>query len=353
MPLQAFEAVDAVAEVTRFQTSPVYEMIISLRTLLRPGRHTTWANRVRAALPQAFLDELEAVYVPYADGMLFFELAVDYPTHDDVPGFIDYVRAMDPVTFMFYIIGRVIPREQLAATELDPRRLEQALAEADYHASWLCAEKLYLGILNDVPAFQERLASLWTWYWELFFAEEVARCEPAWLSAIPDKESLLARDGGLALLEDVTGRREMPPPLPADQPVQDVVFIPIQRLPVRSYMFFGYGNVTVLFDAARTQARIAQIEQDRDNLLAMFKALSDGTRLEVLRVIASSDGKKPGKKIAETLNLSASAVSRHIGQLRDAGLIVEQAQGDRTITYQLQQEALANLPERLLDYLYH
>jgi DNA-binding transcriptional ArsR family regulator len=81
--------------------------------------------------------------------------------------------------------------------------------------------------------------------------------------------------------------------------------------------------------------------------------LGDGSRLEILRLIAHSEGVIHGKKIAQHLNLSASAVSRHLTQLRDAGLILEASQDNRTITYRLQKDTLTALPEKLMDYLYH
>ncbi len=59
-----------------------------------------------------------------------------------------------------------------------------------------------------------------------------------------------------------------------------------------------------------------------------------------------------GKKIAAHLELSAPTVSRHLTQLRDAGLITEESQDSRTITYRLQNDALQALSKSLLDYLY-
>ncbi len=46
-------------------------------------------------------------------------------------------------------------------------------------------------------------------------------------------------------------------------------------------------------------------------------------------------------------------MSRHLTQLREAGVIVEETRDNRTITYRLQREALTSLPDRLLDFLYH
>ena len=116
MPLEMIESTDALTDIIRFETSPVYEMILSLHVLLKPGRHADWVEAVRGDLPSDLLDELADVYGPFKSGAVFFELPVDYPDQNDVPGFIDYVRAMEPITFIFYLVGRILTPEEIAAT---------------------------------------------------------------------------------------------------------------------------------------------------------------------------------------------------------------------------------------------
>ncbi len=355
MPLQVIEAVDPLTNLIRLKMSPIYELVISLRALLHPARRDSeWAQHARETLEPAFWTELSAVYEPYAKGGLFFELAVDYPDDEDVPGFLEYVREMDPVRFVFYLVGRVVTVERLAETRLDPREIEVALNEVRNLCHCLCQDNVSLDpILADVPAFQERLVRLWRWYWEGFFCNEVEVLRRHWESGLRDKAGILSRAGGQGLLEYVTGKTELPPPLPADMPVTEVAFVPIYMMPVPSYVFYGYGNVTVLFDAQRTEAHRIATERAKEETLAIAKALADSSRLDVLRLIARYEGEMHGKKIAEKLNLAASSVSRHLGQLRDAGLIEEEIHGDRTITYRLRESTIERLPEMLLDYLWH
>ena len=116
MPLEVIESTDPLTGLIRFETSPVFEMLISLHVLLAPDAQPEWRAQTRAALSPELLQELEAVYGPYWNGFLFLELAVDCPDHQDVPGFIRYVRAMTPDRFLFYLVGRMIPVEAIAAT---------------------------------------------------------------------------------------------------------------------------------------------------------------------------------------------------------------------------------------------
>ncbi len=355
MPLQVIEAIDPLTSLARLEASPVYELVLGLRTLLLPARRTNVrAARAREALEPAFWNELAAVYGRYADGGLFFEFPIDYPDHEDVEGFFDYVRGMDPVRFVFYLTGRVLPIEQLVETRLEPGALNEALSEVRNLCHWLCQDGLSLEpILADVPAFQERLVRLWRWYWDGFFRDEVETLRPHWQASLRHKAAILSRAGGQGLLEYVTGQTELPAPLPPDYPVTEVVFVPVVMAPAPVYMFYGYGNVTIVFDSQRTEARRAEIERGKEQALAVCKALADGSRLDVLRLITRHEGELHGKQIAAKLDLAASSVSRHLAQLRDAGLIAEEVHDDRTITYRLQENTIDRLPEMLLDYLWH
>ncbi len=355
MPLQVIEMTDPLTNLIRFRTSPVYELMLSLSVMLHPMRRdSAWVARAREALEPEFWAELAAVYEPYGKGGLFFEMAIDYPDHEDVEGFFEYVRALDPVHFVFYLTGRVVPVERLAATRLEPAAVWAALDEVKELCYWLYQGDISLEpILADVPAFQERLTALWRRYWNTFFRDEIDALRPHWERAIRDKASILSRAGGQGLFEYVLGKSELPPPLPPDHPITSIVFIPIYLIPSPVYMFYGYGNVTVLFDSERTEARRTEIERGKEQALTVLKALSDGSRLDILRLIARHEAEMHGKKIAAKLNLSASAVSRHLSQLRDAGLIEEHMHEDRTITYRLQQSVIERLPNMLFEYLWY
>lgn len=353
MPLHVIESTDPLTDLISLKTSAIYEMIFSLQLLLKPNRRAEWVSHARASLPAALLDELDALYRPYGDGALFVEMAVNYTDHDDVPGFIEYVRHMDPVMFVFHVVGRILTPEQIAQTGLDVDVLTDALHASPFDTTCLCTSVPMDRILDDVPAFQHRLADLWQDYWDVFFGGEIAALRPHWEDALADKSSILARSGGQALYEHVTGRSELLPMLPDDYPYTDIVFIPIYLTPSPVMMFYGYGNITVLFDSERTEARMAEIERSKERILGVFKALGDSSRLDILRLVALHGDKLNGKKIASKLNLSASAVSRHLGQLKDAGLIIEESSDNRTITYRVQPDALSTLPDALFDYLYH
>jgi DNA-binding transcriptional ArsR family regulator len=75
-----------------------------------------------------------------------------------------------------------------------------------------------------------------------------------------------------------------------------------------------------------------------------FDALGDVNRREILRLL--SHGDKPVNEIAAALPISRPAVSRHLRQLKDAGMVAENAQGTRRI-YHLRDEGLLAVQDYL------
>ncbi len=354
MPLEVIDTADPLAQMIDFKTSSIYEMMLSMRILLEPSRtHRQWAMKTASKVSSDFMDELATINKPFMWGHAFFEFAVDYEDHDDVHGFIDYVLNMSPARFMFYVIGRVVPEVELEKIELTQANVNSLLyAQAlDYAES--CAKMPLNIILEDIPAFQTRLTDMWRYYWETVFQYEIEELQQYWEPAIIDKERVLSREGGEGLMQSVTGRfKRLPAPLPSDHPIEEVLIIPSYMLPTRAFLFYGYGNVTVIFDATLTEDRVKEIEQEKEQAVHVLRALGDTTRLNILQLIARSHGKVHGQLIAKKLDISPSVVSRHLSQLKDSGVLEEVPQEDRKIYYRLVEDAILTLPEKILDYIY-
>jgi ArsR family transcriptional regulator, arsenate/arsenite/antimonite-responsive transcriptional repressor len=79
-----------------------------------------------------------------------------------------------------------------------------------------------------------------------------------------------------------------------------------------------------------------------------FKALADPTRREILRLLR--DGPRTSGQIAEQFPTAWATVSRHLGQLRDAGLILSERQGQQ-IVYELNTTVFDDLVEHILDWV--
>ncbi len=75
-----------------------------------------------------------------------------------------------------------------------------------------------------------------------------------------------------------------------------------------------------------------------DEAAAVFKALADPTRRQILQDLRG--GELTAGDIASRFTISAPSISRHLGVLRSAGLVVERKDANR-VYYTLVEERLA------------
>lgn len=60
-----------------------------------------------------------------------------------------------------------------------------------------------------------------------------------------------------------------------------------------------------------------------------FKALSDPTRLEILRLLAAGD--RTAGEIADRFDMTKPSISHHLGILKQAGLVTDERRGQHIV----------------------
>jgi len=80
----------------------------------------------------------------------------------------------------------------------------------------------------------------------------------------------------------------------------------------------------------------------------LFKALSDPTRLTILSSLALSPEPQTVSEVAGCCPIDLSVVSRHLGMLRDAGVVEAEKRG-RQVFYRVRYTELASLLRRMAD----
>ena len=80
---------------------------------------------------------------------------------------------------------------------------------------------------------------------------------------------------------------------------------------------------------------------------AVFRALADPTRREILKLLRN--GPRTSGEIADRFPSSWATVSRHLGILRDAGLVLAERDG-KNINYELNTTVFQEVVEHMLDW---
>ncbi len=79
-----------------------------------------------------------------------------------------------------------------------------------------------------------------------------------------------------------------------------------------------------------------------------FKALADPTRREILKLLRK--GPRTSGEIAERFDTAWPTISRHLGVLRDSGLILSERHGQQ-IHYELNTTVFDDVIEQMLDWV--
>ncbi len=354
MPVEIAEDVEKWRSMISFRTSVIFEMLLSLHTIVHPRpQDEDWEKSMKGRLSPQLLKEVERFHSErFGKGPSLTELAIDYPDHHDVEGFLAYLRKMPVEEFLFYILGRMVPPDEIKDLPWTEEELEGAVSAhvpEGWDKKWVTPS--LLEVLNDPEGYQARIVGLWQGYWEQFFREDWPNYREAWERSIRENEVRLSREEPLEFVRSLSGHKDLPPfEIPPGTGLEEIILVPSCFAPgTRGLMLFGYGSITVLYDCEMTEERREELRRTAEEIVSVAKALDDVTRLEILRLIAQEESIY-GQKIAHTCEISQPSVSRHLRILREAGLI-EERRMDNRIGYNIRWELVEKFSKRLSDYL--
>jgi ArsR family transcriptional regulator len=334
---------------TQFVVSPVVEMLMSLESLVSPVRFPEFRAEVRERLGSSFVEEVRDIYRMFHGGNDFIEFAMETRLSENVDAFIARVATMDPRHFTFLVLGRLYSEDALPEpitrssleTFLDRIGARGATQHVGSDFSWA----------DDLARVRDRLVSIWQRFRMEYFDSWYERTTDARQRAIDEKHAEFERLGSVEFFRSQTSVGHLPRQIPDDCPYESILYTPVSMYQEVSRFFYGYGVIVVPFDAADNAERQARQDARRHDLSRIFRALSDPGRLRILEVIAGSDYSFNGQKVAWRVNLSTSVVSRHLKQLREAGLIDDHSPDKRNTLYRVRLDTIERLSGDLIRYV--
>jgi DNA-binding transcriptional ArsR family regulator len=341
-----------------------YDMFVSLTVLHDPARfgvRPAWAAGVRARLPAAERQTLEEylaagqqlIPVPFQwiyrlpkpkDGAAVLQTLQKVPAADrleciavvpDWPGdkFVDTLRGvaargdwegkdLEAVAASYRRLGRKRPPP--------PERLTAMLDV------WARPEE-----------FGERYLAALRAYYDVFFREEELRIGPALQAALSRAQALAQQLSQADLLEELSKG------LRFEEHPGDSAVVLVPSYWCTPLMFFGMvakDREIRLFGARPPNASLDPGEVVPDKLLRALKALSDPTRLRILRYL-SEEPLSPAQ-LSRRLRLRAPTVTHHLKALRLAELVqLTLGEGQESKGYATRAGAVAAAFSLLQDFL--
>ena len=197
--------------------------------------------------------------------------------------------------------------------------------EEALQATRSCQEKSLPGLKDPANAlewwaraeeFGERYLEALRAYQEVFFAEEERRIRPALQEALARAQKLSERLSLPDLLEELSQGLRLAEPLEA----AELVLAPSYWSTPLVYMGCVSAERDIwLFGARPPDASLVPGDAVPDAMTRALKALSDPTRLRILRYL-SEETLTPAQ-LARRLRLRAPTVTHHLRALRRAGLV--------------------------------
>jgi DNA-binding transcriptional ArsR family regulator len=321
-----------------------YDMFISLYILHDPAKYGlrgAWAAGVRSRLPAAereFLEEYLDLYSlpfdwiyrlpePKDAGTALFALK-QLPPQDRIPNlFLDPAQAPQERELFLEIAarGKWTPkdRDQIhkhlsERKELTLRKTEKLLDQ------WAQAPQLGDDLLNALQAYQD-----------VFFAEEEKRIEGKLREGLEGARALSEKLSFFDLLEELSqGFR-----LTELKKIKTVVFVPSYwATPLVFFSEIQKNTMLLTFGARPADDSLVPGEVVSDALLRALKALSDPTRLRILRYL-THENLTPAE-LSRRLRLRAPTVTHHLHALRLAGLVRFTMMGKNERLYSARLEAV-------------
>jgi DNA-binding transcriptional ArsR family regulator len=346
-----------------WDSGTAYDFFVSLQVLHEPaeyGLRAQWAAGVRARIPAAEREVLEAAQLVLFSIPLHWIHALPEPKDATTALWtLRQTPAAERLSVLNFPPGaptgmQALLRDAALDRDWDPAQREALRAEFKRLTGGdlrLSDERLdAMRIWWSRPAeFGERLLAALQCYQEAFFAEEEVRIQPAleaWLARARDLAGRLSLPD---LVEELSqGLRVAGPP-----PVAEWVLAPSfwttpfvcwdETIPERQIWLFG---------ARPADASLVPGAAVPDALLQAMKALSDPTRLRILRIL-SRQALIPAE-LARRLRLRDQTVTHHLEILRLAGLVqidMGRGHGKYKETHATRTEAVAAAWDALQQFM--
>jgi len=313
-----------------WDSGTAYDFFVSLKVLHEPtsfGVRAAWAAGMRSRLPAEARETLEQLH-QLKFCMLPFHWVHRLPAPKDSQAVLK-------------ALADLAPEDRLPEFGKDPEiplEVAAVLNEVEATEAW-DDEQVgdILGAFKDKPEdespkresielmlewwsrrgeFGERLLSALRAYQEVFFAEEENRIRPALQLALEQAQQRASQVSVLDLLEELSqGVR-----LEEGFETPELVLAPSYwGTPLIIYGRATKDRTIILFGARPREASLVPGEVVPDSLLRILKAVSDPTRLRILRYI--SEEPLTPSQLSSRLRLRSSTVVHHLDLLRLATLV--------------------------------
>ncbi len=313
MPITPESIQDPVVEVRFSYTAELIlaSTLVTGRPASVTGFDEEWRRAQEASLPESARRFIERTRDFSCPTLSFIDFVARTREFDDPDRLFEGVRSLPIKRFLAILLNEDLPDPALDECLAEPRR-------AAYHRSRLSffsrmPEHDLVALFADPEAFRRELIGYVAANRTEALESRLRDLAPAYAGRI---ESLRTRLGSASPLEVVTEIKKNPP---SRKDYTRFTFLPSH--------FEGYMNISceeedrylLLFSIVPSPS---PSDAEAARLSEQLRTLADRSRIEILRLLSVSPSY--GKEISARLGLTTATVSRHLDQLKKAGLVIEE-----------------------------
>ncbi len=335
-----------------------YDLFTSLHVLHHPdqfGLRPSWAAGVRSRLANQDRSILEE-----AQELLFsspFAWVSHLPEPKDASAVLRALGQMTPAellpTLAYHVDEKAgifdVLKEVLARREWSENDLEKIQAFQHEPTEKMPDRKVLVNALNwwsHPEEFGKRYLAALHAYVAVFYAEEEQRIKPYLPQALANAQQLSEQFSFSELFVQLSQGVK----ITAIEEADEVVLVPsFWSTPLVMFDHLEPKHWVVLFGARPADAPLVPGETVPDAMVKALKALSDPTRLQILRYL--SDKPQTPTQLAKRLRLRPPTVIHHLNALRLAGLVYIIVEENEEKRYTIRESEVADTFEGLRKYL--
>ena len=333
-----------------------YDLFISLRVLYDPeefGVRASWAAGVRSRIPAAHRKVLEQVAILRLVPLSFI-YSLDEPK--DSAQLLKKLKKIPAESLLerLTISDRKLSETDKLFLNTKPGQKWTRDEILQIMKRWGFEEnkdtKVVFATLNEVWAnrkeFAEDLISALEAYIEFFFAEEEQRILPILQQELSHARMRAGSRPLPAMLEEITSGVRYGN---LDE-LSDIILGPtFWGSPLMFWQHFDDFKLIALFGARPGSISIIPGDIVPDGLLRGMKALSDSTRLRILRYVAQEP--QTAAELSRVLRLRPPTVNHHLSQLRMAGMVQVYLDSSGERKYSARYEGFEDTQEMLNSFV--
>ncbi len=327
--------------IVKVRISQVFEMMTYLRYCYLER------DEDDILLKEFYIDHsnlLEKYYGNFEYGSQFAECVLGLGEDHSIDAFFHYLNEVSKEEFLFYLLGRYIPLDQLSDILFhNPHptvQIERMIKEMDG-----LVNPEQLAFVENYEAYSQELFKLWKDFYDAYFIQKSSTLEESWRKVNKQLELDLKTNS----LDDVISKLlvgyDLPKQFPSKE-TEDIYLYPSFSVSPKFMIIWGLGQLHIVYNAFLYANNLDQnhqlIEKIHDETMLedisdFSKSLSEIIRLQILLLIAKTS-KIKAQLIAQELDISTATVSRHLSTLKQNKIILEQKEMGCNI-YQINKDA--------------